>query len=218
MARSKRFERGMSLVELMVVIVIIGVLTGLALIVLKGRPGLEETCHQLANSIREASRKAVSGGIVDQSQVSGSIPATARARVGIAYDTLETNRQVVTVELRDEAQPDTAEWFEVSRYYLRQGIVIWGYSTEIVYSESGLGDAYGSGTGGSSVSFVELSNPIDGTATEDFTYMYFHPDGSAGGTGEPLTLFVKDAGGEQERRMRVVMMPLQGQPLVFAGW
>lgn len=215
----------MTLVEMMIVIVIIGILSGLAFVLLRGRPGLQETAHQITNQVREASRMAISGGIVDQSLVnvgSLTVPPNARTRVSIVYNAT-SGRQVSTVETRVEANdPDATEWLEVSSHALQDGIVVYGYANQIVLNNSGLGDAYGTGTGGGTggVTMETLLGPTPfGGGAHATADIYFAPDGSVvTAPGDPLTLFILDTGGGKEKRVRVTVMPLQGQPMVFGGW
>ncbi len=223
--QTKTTERGITLVELMVVVAIISILTGSALFLVRGRPGLEQAATDLANKIREGSRKAVAGGTVNQSLTDGApaIPPAARSRVAIAYDST-SKRQFVTVEVRDESlTPDG--WFEISRSVLGEDVGIVSFVPELVLTNSNYGAMYGTGPGSGTPltnTPTNLASSLDSTPSLTFKELYFLPDGSADGMANnpasAITLFLLYKTGQQERRMRVVLLPLQSSPIILPGW
>jgi prepilin-type N-terminal cleavage/methylation domain-containing protein len=204
-------ERGLTLVELMVVVAIVGILLTAFAMSFGGRKPVPEAAQDLSLRLREAARLAISGGVVDQA-LAEDAPTTARTRIRIRYDS-SNEIQLVTVEIRNEAEAAGAEWFVVSESAVPGGATIHAFEAALRYSPTGWGAAYGGAITGSPT-FTVLRGPhATGASTADISF-YCRPDGGC----DAVTLFVASHGTSQKRRMRVVMMPLQGSPIVFDGW
>lgn len=204
-------ERGLTLVELMVVLAIVGILLVFFALSFGGRKPVPEAAQDLSNRLREVARLAISGGVVDQS-LADDAPTTARTRLRVRYDAVN-EVQLISVEVRDESEPAGSEWFVVSDSAVPGGATIHAYEAALHYSPTGWGAAYGGAISGSPT-FTVLRGPhATGASATDVSF-YCQPDGGC----DSVTFFVASHGTSQVRRMRVVMMPLQGSPVVFSGW
>ena len=185
-----RAQRGLTLIELMVVVVIVGVLMVVAVLALRSNPNVDDVTRRIAAMLREASRKAVAGGTV-RADVITATGESDRSRLLIVTDTT-TGLQAVTVErLQEDTLPGTASWVVLQRFDVPEGIEIAGHD-----------DAPRINTGTS-------PSVLDSPEHE----IRCRPTGEC----DPHTLFVHDLV-VQQRRARVVVMPLNASPLVFSGW
>jgi prepilin-type N-terminal cleavage/methylation domain-containing protein len=187
-----RREDGFTLTELMATIAVVGILSTGAMVTLR-RP--EDPGHgaiRLTNAVRQCTRLAVSRGPV-RADVATALGSTARARLVVRPES-GSSAQVVAVELLEEAaEPSTdAEWSITSQFRFSGSIRVAGVrsSSELT---AGLGPA----------TLIDSSEVA----------MECTPDGAA----QAITYYLDGDAGESER-VRVVVMPLAGEPLTMDGW
>jgi len=173
----------------MVTVAIVGILSVVAVVMISRGPGIGLVATELGGGVGEASRKAVSIGPVAPAVVSNE-GFTARSRVFIDEDA--NGVQFYAVEVRRENSPTTSVWEEISRTYIPDDMIIAGAEPGVARTEPG-------GT------VVPLPN--DG----------FELDCQPSGQCAATTIYLSTTG-SQEKKRRVVIMPLSANPLVLDGW
>lgn len=181
-------QKGLTLVELMVVIAIVGILGASASAVLTTEESPKDAAAKLAGAVETASRLAIAGGPVS-AEVVAAEGSRARARVSIAA---VDDWQNIAVERRFENGDGTSRWELAHELWVPTHLEIYGVEAGVSRLDPG----------GS-------PSALPGGAAELLCY----PDG----TCDPATFYVRASEGPADPH-RVVVMPLGGASAVLSGW
>lgn len=189
---SKR-QYGLTLVELMAVVAIMGILLAVASVSVMKDPTARDISHRISGMVGEAARKAISGGPMTPVAIAAE-GTSARTRVrmyGVA------GNQTVITERYDDT---SAAWELISKYNVADNVDVVGFRIA-----------------------AELNNgatPNFALGGGDQVHLECFPDGSClpnepGSTG--LTVYLREID-NPDRDARLVVLPLGGMPLVFGSW
>lgn len=183
-------QAGVTLIELMVVVMIIGVLMAAGSVALNRKAKAADVGHTIAGMLNETSRKAVTWGPVEPAALAAMDPPKG-ARTRLVIETAG-GFEAARIERMDDAAPTT--WPQVTaRYIGNKGIDVAGFSNVAQLSAGTTPD-----------------NPLD---VGDTVAIHCFPDGSC----EPITLYLQSVD-DPDNRARVVLMPLNSASQVFDSW
>lgn len=122
---TRRHQGGFTLMELMAVVIIVGVLAGLAVAATQRDPKVDDVARGVAHAIAEAQRVAVAAGPV-RADVKASTGVSARAQVRVTV--IDGFEHVVVEKLVEDSAPaTTATWVEAFHSVLGKSVTIAGY-------------------------------------------------------------------------------------------
>lgn len=190
--RAKAAQRGLTLVELMAVVAIMGVMLTVAQVVIDTDPSAKDVAQRISGQIADASRKAIAGGAMTPQAV---LTEGTEARTRVLINGLAGN-QAVTTERYDDA---STSWKTIARYRVDPSVEVVGFRTESKLQPNSI--------------------PNNALATGSYVHLNCLPDGSCfpAGGGAGLTIYVREID-NPDRDARLVVLPLGGVPLVFGAW
>ncbi|MEZ4366444.1 MAG: prepilin-type N-terminal cleavage/methylation domain-containing protein [Kofleriaceae bacterium] len=198
MTRARPAQRGFTLIELMVVLAIIGIATGIGAVVMKKEIRTSDVADQIASLSREAARRAITGGRVREDVQLALVSGAARARLLVTSVSANGQRQV-QVDVLEEAAPGTPSgtWNAVSSFAIPKAVELVGITTAAVLTD------------------LQPFTTIPATQSVE---LLFYPDGRAGGAGLTLYLRGNDTTPKRGRLSRAVIMPIGGSATTFPVW
>lgn len=186
-------QHGLTLVELMVVIAIVGILVVAAVAFMKKEVLPRDAAQQVSRLISETARKAVAGGVV-RDDVIANLGDQPRTRARIFFDATQGTQAVVLERLEEHPLPDNgADWVELERIFVDRTIAIAGY-TALTQLAPG-------------------TTPDNTLSVADEVSVDCEADGRCTG----ITLYFQGTK-MSARRARLAVMPLAGIPLTFDEW
>ncbi|HKA91626.1 MAG TPA: prepilin-type N-terminal cleavage/methylation domain-containing protein [Haliangiales bacterium] len=195
-ATGDRAQRGMTIVELMVVVAIIAIAAGLSFSMLRSDQAGSDA-RRVAGFMSTAYRLALGGGTV-RSDVSSSglPPCNTTARTQLRFSMVQgVNLVAVWKMVEDPLPAHTCAWVYVTGVYLSDEVRVYAVTDTPVLAPTG-------------------TNPTqwNGTPPPEIIKSYF-PDGTA----DPMTVYIENVYGNGNR-YRVVGLPLAPPPQIFIDW
>lgn len=182
--------RGVTLVELLVVLAIIGVMSALALVYLRSDPKTIDIATRVGDLVREGSRRAIALGPV-RPDVALALGSKARTRIRATAGPQPT---FILERLQEDPLPAaTGTWIEVQRYTV---------------DPSQIAESWAIGVG----AHAALPLVLDWSTFVDQCY--------PNGTCDPRSLFFQSAGpvSPDDAFARMSIMPLGGAILLREDW
>jgi prepilin-type N-terminal cleavage/methylation domain-containing protein len=188
-------EAGFTLTEMMIVVAIVAVLAALAWNLLSPTSDPDDIAEQTAQLMREAGRRATTGGPVRGDVVTnlGLAPKPPRARLHVIAG---TPRKIAIERLQEDPLPQhTASWVQVQAFTVPSAVTLKGWRPTADLN-GGVGPSV---LLGATDEVVIQCYP---TSTCDAATLYFDVSASQGGSAPA----------------RTVVMPLGGSPVVYESW
>ncbi len=191
-------QAGLTLIELMVVVAIVGFLMVVAVVTMSSDPSVEDVSNQLSNFIGEAARKSVAGGAIDHD--SCGFPCDGDfARTRVLINIGASGGGDAVLERYEEGNPPV--WNEIGKRYLSSTVEIVGYR-----SSAALAVGTGVETAVAGGDTIEIHCIPDGGCR-------LEPPAGSGG----LTIYLREKD-NPSNEARLVLLPLRGVPMVLSGW
>jgi prepilin-type N-terminal cleavage/methylation domain-containing protein len=185
-----RRQRGFTLTELLVTLALVGVLTTLAVAVVRSSPQPVDVASQVSSKLAETSRKAITYGSV-RGDVAAALGSKARTRA--VFIVSPTGVAIGIDRLEEDAFPAaSAQWIPMSTTTVHRDVVLRGYTTAAMLSNG--------------------TNPAVTVGSTGQFEVYCRPDGTCDG----ITIYLASKNGA--KKARVVMLPLGGTPMTFPSW
>ncbi|HUQ02362.1 MAG TPA: type II secretion system protein [Kofleriaceae bacterium] len=183
-------ERGFTLTELLITVALIGVLTTLAVAVVRSSPQPVDVASQVSSKLAETSRKAITYGSV-RGDVAAALGSKSRTRA--VFTSSATGVTIGIDRLEEAAFPSaSATWIPMSTARVHRDVTLRGYTASAMLSNG--------------------TTPAVTLGTTGRFEVYCRPDGTCDG----ITIYLVNKNGA--KKARVVMLPLGGTPMTFPSW
>jgi prepilin-type N-terminal cleavage/methylation domain-containing protein len=183
-------ERGFTLTELLITVMIVGVLATLAVAVVRMSPEPVDAASQVSSKLAETSRKAITYGAV-RGDVAAALGSRSRTRA--VFMASASGITVGIDRLEEDAFPAaSARWIPISTTTLHRDVTLSGFRP--------------------AAQLTNGTTPAVAIGTTGRFEVTCRPDGTCDG----ITIYLANRRGA--KRARVVMLPLGGTPMTFPSW